>query len=115
MDKIILTKSGIECKDIAFNNAVNLYLGMVKDNWSSNPDTPWTTCSWHKSGKCINRNRPELDIDVKQLKTKEEYNGANFLRDLVLWLNRCNEYYNVNKSPLTLIKEYRIYLIKHKL
>ena len=56
------TKTGIECVVNAFNNCVNLYLGKVKDGWSSNPATPWTSCSWRKNGKCVNRTRPELDL-----------------------------------------------------
>jgi len=43
-------------------------------------------------------------------KKKEQPDGANFLRDLVLWMNARNEWINENKTPLTLIKEYRDYL-----
>jgi hypothetical protein len=56
------TKSGIECVVGAFNNCVNLYLGKVKDHWSSIPGHDWTTCSWRKNGKCVNRTRTDLDL-----------------------------------------------------
>lgn len=56
------TKTGIECIVSEFNDCVNLYLGKVKDNWSSIPGRDWTSCSWRKNGKCINRNRPDLDL-----------------------------------------------------
>ena len=61
------TKGGIEYNHIQFNATVNLYLGIVKDRWSSDPNRPWTTCKWKRNGKCINRNRPELDIDVTSI------------------------------------------------
>jgi len=57
-----VTKGGIECKVNKFNSAVNLYLGKVKDQWSSIPGHDWTTCSWKKNGECINRTRPDLDL-----------------------------------------------------
>jgi len=63
-DGIMKTKTGIECKNVKFNSAANLYLGMVKDGWSSDPNRPWTSCSWKKSGKCVNSSRPELDLEV---------------------------------------------------
>jgi hypothetical protein len=57
----IETKTNVKVKDVRFNSAVNLYLGFVWDEKSYREDK-WTTCSWYKSGKCINRNRPELDL-----------------------------------------------------
>jgi hypothetical protein len=53
--------TGVQVKDIKFNSAVNLYLGFVWDATSFR-ENKWTTCSWTKSGKCVNRTRPELDL-----------------------------------------------------
>lgn len=55
------TITGIPVKDIRFNGAVNMWLGMVYDNKSYLPDK-WTTITWKPNGKCINRRRPELDL-----------------------------------------------------
>jgi hypothetical protein len=55
------TQTGVKVKDVRFNSVANKYLGMVWDEKSYLPNK-WTTCTWHKSGKCINRNRPELDL-----------------------------------------------------
>lgn len=55
------TKSGLDCKDVVFNTAVNKYLGMVWNEKSFNT-YKWTTCTWTKSGKCVNRLRPEFDL-----------------------------------------------------
>ena len=55
------TKTGVDTKNIFYNSAMNFYLGMVWDEKSYLEDK-WTTCIWHKNGKCINRNRPELDL-----------------------------------------------------
>jgi hypothetical protein len=59
------TKGGFKVKDIKFNTAANLYLGMVADPLWTRPDRPFITGSWNKLGKCINRNRPELDLILK--------------------------------------------------
>jgi len=56
------TKGGIECVVSELNEVYNFYLGKVKDNWSSIPGRAWTTCAWRINGKCVNRNRPELDL-----------------------------------------------------
>lgn len=53
--------TGVPVKDITFNTAVNMYLGFVWDEMSFRQDK-WTTCSWSKSGKCINQTRPELNL-----------------------------------------------------
>jgi len=58
---IIETKTGVSVKEVRFNTAVNKYLGMVWDE-KSYLENKWTTCIWTKNGKCINRNRPELDL-----------------------------------------------------
>lgn len=55
------TKTGIDCKDVRFNTAVNKYLGMVWDESAYRPDK-WTSCTWTKSGKCVNRNCPQFDL-----------------------------------------------------
>jgi hypothetical protein len=41
------------------------------------------------------------------MKKQVKQEGAEFLRDLVKWLNQRSEVLNENKSPLTLINEYR--------
>ena len=46
---------------------------------------------------------------MKTIKAKE-LTGAEFLRNLVLWMNSRNEFLNDNKSILSLIAEYRKYL-----
>lgn len=66
--EITKTKTGIECKNVQFYPTLKLYLGMVKDHWSSDPSRPWTSCTWKKNGKCVNRLRPELDIEIKKTK-----------------------------------------------
>jgi hypothetical protein len=55
------TKTGVKVKDLFFNTLMNYYLGMVWDE-KSYLENKWTTCTWKKSGKCVNRNRPELDL-----------------------------------------------------
>lgn len=42
--------------------------------------------------------------------TLKSAKGAQFLRNLVLWLNDRNEYNNYKKSVPALIKEYKRYL-----
>lgn len=56
------TKTGVECRNVVFNTCAKLYLGFVADPLWTKPDQPFVTCSWYKSGKCVNRNRPELDL-----------------------------------------------------
>lgn len=64
------TVTGIEVKNVRFNATVNLYLGFTRDPLWSKPDFNggWVTTSWKANGKCVNKTRPELDIDVKNLK-----------------------------------------------
>ena len=63
--KILQTVAGYEIKEIAFNTAINKYIGLVADPLWATPTRAYTTCTWMKNGKCINRNRPELDIKLK--------------------------------------------------
>lgn len=55
------TKTGVSIRDVKFNSTMNVWLGMVFDKTSFRPDK-WSTITWKPSGKCINRNRPELDL-----------------------------------------------------
>ena len=55
------TVTNVPVKNVRFNTAVNLYLGMVYDEQSYRSDK-WTSASWKPNGKCVNRNRPELDL-----------------------------------------------------
>jgi len=61
---VTTTKSGYAVKGLSFNSAVNKILGMVADPLWTRPDRPFITATWHKNGKCINRTRPELDLDL---------------------------------------------------
>jgi hypothetical protein len=54
-----VTKAGYPTKDVKWNNTANLYLGLVKDPLFNNE---FITCSWKKSGKCVNATRPELNL-----------------------------------------------------
>jgi hypothetical protein len=55
------TITGIATKNVSYNIMANLYLGMVYDEKSCLANK-WTTASWRRNGKCVNRNRPELDL-----------------------------------------------------
>jgi hypothetical protein len=57
-----VTKTGIVIGSIRWNPAANLYLGIVADPQWTHTHRQFITCSWNKSGKCINRTRPELDL-----------------------------------------------------
>lgn len=60
-----VTKSGVKVKDVKFLAFINRYTGMVwDDGWAVNigKDTQWLSCSWTKSGKCVNRTRTDLDL-----------------------------------------------------
>lgn len=57
----LTTKTGIATRDIRFIHTMNVYIGMVYDEKSYRADK-WSTATWKPSGRCINRNRPELDL-----------------------------------------------------
>ena len=46
------TITGVAVKDVRFNIAVNMYLGMVYDEKSYRADK-WTTCTWKKTGNVL--------------------------------------------------------------
>lgn len=60
-DNASKTKTGIDVRNVKFNSMSNTYLGQVWDEKSYREDK-WTTSQWTKAGKCINKNRPELDL-----------------------------------------------------
>ena len=55
------TKDGTPVKGVRYNSVVKYWLGSVQDPKSYLPDK-WTTITWNTSGRCVNRNRPELDL-----------------------------------------------------
>ena len=58
------TNSGYAVKDLKYNSAVNKILGLVADPLWTRPDRPFITATWHKNGRCVNRTRPELDLNL---------------------------------------------------
>ena len=64
LGEVKTTASGYAVKDLKFNSAVGKILGFVADPLWARPDRPFITATWHKNGKCINRTRPELDLDL---------------------------------------------------
>lgn len=61
---VITTKSGYAVRNLKFNSAVNKILGLVADPLWTDEKRPFITAVWHKNGKCVNRTRPELDLDL---------------------------------------------------
>lgn len=58
------TKSGYAVRNLKFNSAVNKILGLVTDPLWTDEHRPFITATWHRNGKCVNRTRPELDLDL---------------------------------------------------
>jgi len=56
------TVTGIPLKNVKWNSVANLYLGMAQDPQWTGPSRSWVTASWTKNGKCVNRNRPDMDL-----------------------------------------------------
>lgn len=52
------TSTGVEVKNLRYNAMANIWLGVVYDRTS----VKWMSCAWKISGKCINRNRTDLDL-----------------------------------------------------
>ena len=64
LSEVKTTQSGYAVKNLKFNSAVNKILGLVADPHWTHPDRPFVTATWFKNGKCVNRTRPELDLDL---------------------------------------------------
>lgn len=48
----------------------------------------------------------QITVEHKSTNIKEKYNGTDYFRQLVKWLNNRAEYLNDNKSKLQLIGEF---------
>ena len=63
--EVTTTKSGYAVKNLKWNSIANKIIGLVNDPIWSSPERPFVTATWHKNGKCVNRTREELDLDLK--------------------------------------------------
>ncbi|NID13752.1 hypothetical protein [Fibrivirga algicola] len=61
-EKATHTRKGYRVKDVTWNVALNLFLGMVADPLFTTARHPWVAASWRKDGKSANANRPDLDL-----------------------------------------------------
>lgn len=72
------TVEGYVIYRIKWNSAVNLFLGVIEDPLSE--PLKIRSCSWTRTGKCVNRLRPDCDIDRTTCQTikKPKENELNY-------------------------------------
>lgn len=52
------TKAGVKVSDISYNHLTEIWIGV----YFNEKNNKWLSCAWKQSGKCINSNRPDLDL-----------------------------------------------------